>query len=275
MTTKTIAKTKAAQNKKAKKGLFFYIARRNNLIASFAAAKETNKAPELYQDFLVETCSENIKDVNVFMMTRICQTIEKQIATHGADYCQIYTTRNVALKFREVIAHRENDEDTMLASIKKEWMTQEQLAMTEIFAKTIRKATAANFGVSVRDFRELNYLEFRSLNDKQVRAGMKIAFEKGKNPNFETYGFNVTGTFPVVNSTREGEEDKLLIDIRQYGSANNPNSFMAFSRKVLARLNEELNKDNGWDALLTGSKAAATDTSAEVDEDPFGEVIPF
>lgn len=274
MTTKTITKTRATQNNKAKKGLFFYLARRNNQIASFAAVKETGKAPELYRDFLVESCNENIKDANVFMLTRICKIIEEQIATHRADYCQIYTTRNVALKFREVIAHRENDEDTMLASIKKEWMTPEQLAMTEIFAKTIRKATAANFGVSIRDFRELNYLEFRNLNDKQVRAGMKIAFEKGKNPNFETYGFNVTGTFPVVNSTREGEEDKLLIDIRQYGSPTNPNSFMAFSRKVVTRLNEELSRDNSWDALLTGSKAAA-DTSAAADEDPFNEAVPF
>lgn len=272
MTTKT--NTKATQSNKAKKGLFFYIARRNNQIASFAATKETGKAPELYQDFLVESCSENIEDANVFMLARICKTIKEQIDTHGADYCQIYTTRNVALKFREVIAHRENDEDVMLASIKKEWMTQEQLAMTEIFAKTIREATAANFGVSIRDFRELSYLEFRSLNDKQVRAGMKIAFEKGKNPNFETYGFSVTGTFPVVNSTRAGEEDKLLIDIRQYGSPNNPNSFMNFSRKVLARLNEELSRDNSWDILLTGSKKTAA-TAATVDEDPFDEAVPF
>lgn len=275
MTTKKVNQNTVANKNTAKVGRTFYFAGRNEQVASFGVERESGYAPKVVSPFKVQRCSEfNLEDTTCMSIFLACKKINEMIETQKDGYIHFYTTKNVVLKFREIISHRNDDEETMLAALKKDWMSTQQVAVTELFAKTIRKAAETTLLVSFKDFREINFLEFKSLKNKKVKAGDKISFVNGENPNFETYGLKVNGTFPVVNSTRTGEEDKLLLDIRSYGNPNNPNSFLAFSRKVVARLNEELSKDNSWDALL-GTIGSSSDTSASYEaEDEFDDV-PF
>lgn len=275
MTTKKVNQNAVANKNTAKVGRTFYFAGRNEQVASFGVERESGYAPKIVSPFKVQRCSEfNLEDTTCMSIFLACKKINEMIEAKMNGYIHFYTTKNVVLKFREIISHRNDDEETMLAALKKDWMSTQQVAVTELFAKTIRKAAETTLLVSFKDFREINFLEFKSLKNKKVKAGDKISFVNGENPNFETYGLKVNGTFPVVNSTRTGEEDKLLLDIRSYGNPNNPNSFLAFSRKVVARLNEELSKDNSWDALL-GTIDSSSDTSASYEaEDEFDDV-PF
>lgn len=277
MTTKKVNQNIVASKNTAKRtvGRTFYFASRNEQVASFGVERVSGFAPKVVSPFKVQHCSElNLEDTTCMSILLACKKINEMIEAQKNGYIHFYTTKNVVLKFREIISHRNDDEETMLAALKKDWMSTQQVAITELFAKTIRKAAETTLLVSFKDFRELNFLEFKNLKNKKVKAGDKIAFVNGENPNFETYGLKVNGTFPVVSSTRTGEEDKLLLDIRGYGNPNNPNSFLAFSRKVVARLNEELSKDNSWDALLdTIGTSSDTSTSYEA-EDTFDDV-PF
>lgn len=264
--------TMNAENKQVRRNaLFHFIARRNNQVADLVAARPQGQKPQLVSDIQIYNMADyGDMDTGSAALIIAANKINKAVATKHEGYMHIYTFPAVAVKYREVISHREDDMDTMLAVIVKDWMSKEQARATVEFAKAVRAAQDAGIYLSVIDARSLSFLEFSNPQNIELRAGNVIEFVNGENSKFKTYGLNVTGKFKLVPSTRRGEEGKLLLDIRNYGSKNNPNSVLNFARQAYTILSNKLAEGNSWNDVLN---QLGGDNNVSYDTAEFDEVI--
>ena len=241
MTTANVSNTQNNFGNNKKNGIFVFMARKEDRVAERVIARDWGRAPRnVSSTTLYESSNYNDLDTQSMAMAIATGRINNAIAAKHEGYIHFYSDIRIVLKYREIISHREKSIEEVEDIIVKDFMDEAQAAVACNFARAIRAASDAGIIVSFIDWRSISFLEFANPNNIDIKAGSKLAFRKGVCGSLKTYGLQVTGTFEVVPSTREGEDGRMLLDIRRFGSADNPNSMLAFARSVYRTLQNKL-----------------------------------
>lgn len=270
MTTANVSNTQNTFGNARKNGIFVFMARKEDRVAERVIARDWGRAPRnVSSTTLYEAADYNNLDAQSMALAIATGRINNAIATKHEGYIHFYADIRVVLKYREIISHRNVSIEELEDIIVKDFMDEAQAAVVCNFARAIRAASDAGIIVSFIDWRSISFLEFANPNNVPVLPGAKLAFKKGVCGSLKTYGLQVTGTFEVVPSTRDGEEGRMLLDIRKFGSENNPNSMLAFARGVYRTLQNKLTEGRSLRDLLEDSNAMAESADVVYGADEF------
>jgi hypothetical protein len=257
-----------------KNGLFLFLARKGDRVAERCVLKPANGAPQSVVAPVAYNAADfgNLDTAHV-VLAIASDRIQSAIAQGHNGFIHVYSDIRVVLKYREVIANRNLSIDELDNVIVKDFMNERQANIVKNFARTLRAAAVAGIYVSFIDWRSIWFLEFSNPDNKPLKAGNKITFTKGMSGNMKTYGLQVTGTFEVIESTREGEKGRALLDIRKFGNPNNRNSVLNFARNTYNVLQTKLVEGRTWADLLEEESTGQSVIVEDYDMSAFDDVV--